>query len=101
MILSSLMSRSGDGIEVQAEPNVQEKFEYMEVAVHEENLQHVLLIHIQGWILCVHHYNCDQKHTDGNIEAAEEATDETDSIINTKERLRAMIIRSSWFNNKF
>ena len=31
MILSSLMSRSGDGIEVQAEPNVQEKFEYLKL----------------------------------------------------------------------
>ena len=61
--------------------------------------RYVLLIHVQGWILCAHHYNCDQKHTDGNVEAAEEvsdkdmeATDETDSIINTKERFRAMII---------
>ena len=30
MILTSLISRGGDGIEVQTEPHVYEKFEYLE-----------------------------------------------------------------------
>ena len=51
---------------------------------------------VQGWILCLHHYNCDQKHTDGNVEAAAEvsdevieATDEADSNINTNEMVES------------